>query len=114
MTRIPRENVVTGWRCFHCDEYFTGAQRAAAAEHFGADQGAEPACKIAESDKGLVGYIRELEGDLETCRQEDTPLHRRIGSLICEHATALRREEEKGYARGLRDGRALAAEGASA
>jgi hypothetical protein len=36
---------------------------------------------------------------------EDTELHREIYRLKADHATALRREEEKGYARGLRDAR---------
>lgn len=101
VTRVPKENVAVGWRCFHCSEYFSGSQRAEAAEHFGTTQADEPVCKIAKYDKGLVGYIRELEAQLESYREEDTPLHRRISSLICEHAQALREQEELGYARGL-------------
>lgn len=107
MTHIPPQNVTVGWRCFHCDEYFTGDQRAEAALHFGADQAAEPACKVAAQDGGLVAYIREQAAELEGYRAEDTELHRRIQSMICDHARELRAEEEKGYARGLRDGRAL-------
>jgi hypothetical protein len=37
---------------------------------------------------------------------EDTELHREIQRLQADHAVALRREEEKGYARGLRDAKA--------
>jgi len=36
-------------------------------------------------------------------REEDTDLHRELRRMESDHATALRREEEKGYARGLRD-----------
>lgn len=103
--KVPRQNVTVGWRCFHCDDYFDSAHRKEAAEHFGGTLDAAPACKIAQQDGGLVGYIRQQERELESFREEDTPLHRRIASLICEHAGELRREEEKGYARGLADGR---------
>jgi hypothetical protein len=36
-------------------------------------------------------------------QSEDTDLHREIYRMQADHATALRREEEKGYARGLED-----------
>lgn len=101
--RVPSENVVVGWRCFHCNEYFAGVQKAEAAAHFGATIDAEPACKINGHDKGLVGRVREMEGELEIYRAEDTHLHRRVNSLYCEHGESLRHAEEKGYERGIRD-----------
>ncbi|WP_432263312.1 hypothetical protein [Cupriavidus sp. TMH.W2] len=83
------------WRCFHCDETFT--DRAAAAEHFGTSLMQEPGCQID------LAKFREMEELVRRSSAEDTDLHREIARLRCEHATALRREEENGYARGLRD-----------
>lgn len=93
------------WRCFHCDEVFTRAVDAA--EHFGADQGSEAACKLAAHHGHLVNYIRDLETELHRHRAEDSDVMRSIMTLECDHRQALIREEEKGYARGLRDGRAI-------
>ncbi|MDE4922682.1 hypothetical protein [Cupriavidus metallidurans] len=81
------------WRCFHCDEKFD--DHAAAAEHFGTSMAQEPACQI-----DITTY-REMESLVRQHVEEDTDLHREIARLQCEHATALIREEEKGYARGL-------------
>lgn len=81
------------WRCFHCDETFD--DHAAAAEHFGTSMAQEPACQID------VTKYREMESLVSQHVEEDTDLHREIARLQCEHATALIREEEKGYARGL-------------
>lgn len=44
---------------------------------------------------------------LERYRWEDTDLHRQIHSIQAEHSAALRRAEEIGYDRGLRDGMKL-------
>ena len=88
------------WRCFHCDEVFT--DRAAALEHFGSSTLDEPAC---QTD---AARLRTLEKELRRYRDEDTDLHRQVEHLTTEHQTALRREEEMGYARGLRDGQELA------
>lgn len=95
------------WRCFHCDEVFRSAR--AAAEHFGADLLATAACQIKAHEGHLVTYIRRLEADLARCRAEDSDVMRSIMTLECEHGPALRRSEEEGYARGLRDGRGLVA-----
>jgi hypothetical protein len=89
------------WRCFHCDEVFTS--RRWAAEHFGADEGELPACKLASHEGHLVTYIRKLEDQLARYRQDDSDVMRSIMALQCEQASALRREEEKGYERGVRD-----------
>ena len=42
----------------------------------------------------------------------DTQLHRHIDALKADHAVALRRAEEAGYDKGVRDAQALAKEGA--
>lgn len=107
MTRVPSENRAIGWRCFHCDAYFTGDQRQEAADHFGTTIDAEPACKIATPDLGLVRALRDAHQELRLYQEEDTHLHRAIAGLECEKAQAVMRAEEKGYERGLRDGRRL-------
>jgi DNA polymerase III subunit epsilon len=85
------------WRCFHCDEVFTTV--AAAREHFGDRQMAEPACQI------NVAKYREMEALHERALAEDSDADRRYAVLVSEHAAALRREEERGYEKGLADGR---------
>lgn len=94
------------WRCFHCDEVFT--DRDAAADHFGvmldgvAD---EVACKINATDGLLVKMLREAQQELSRYHQEDNAAFREFYALGANHAAALRREEERGYERGLRDAR---------
>jgi hypothetical protein len=83
------------WRCFHCDEVFTDP--AEAELHFGETQFAEPLCQ----ETLTAADLRELQKELSTYRQEDTDLHRQLRSMEADHLTALRREEEKGYARGI-------------
>lgn len=85
------------WRCFHCDELFLDEEKARL--HFGASEMREPICHMTPEQ------IREMEKELDSYRDEDTALHRQIMSLRADHSTALRAEEEKGYARGLRDAR---------
>lgn len=92
------------WRCFHCDETFT--EHVAAAEHFGASQIQEPACQI------NVTKFREMEALHMRAIQEDTDAMRLMHAMRSDHETALRSEEEKGYARGLRDGMKEAAHAA--
>lgn len=93
-----------GWTCFHCGETFT--HHIPARRHFGADIAAEPACRIkGENEHGLVIALRVAEAELDRYRDEDTDLHRHIARMASEHGQALRQEEEKGYARGLRDQR---------
>lgn len=88
-----------GWTCFHCGENFPGtlAGQKAAQLHFGTWISDEPKCQIS------AHRVRTMEAALRRYREEDTDLHREIARLQSEHAIALRREEEKGYARGLRD-----------
>lgn len=91
-----------GWTCFHCGETFH--HQIPARRHFGADPAAEPACRIkGREENGLVIALRAAEADLARYQAEDTDLHRQIARMSSEHAIALRREEEAGYARGLRD-----------
>lgn len=52
---------------------------------------------------GDTGRLLELEAALRRYREEDTDLHRELARLRGEHRLALKREEEAGYARGLRD-----------
>ncbi|ABO60371.1 hypothetical protein LA345_36470 (plasmid) [Burkholderia vietnamiensis] len=88
----------TQWRCFHCGEVFD--ERDAAALHFGTTERQVPACTID------VAEYRAMEQRMSRYNEEDTDLHREIYTLQARHQSALRREEEKGYARGLADGAA--------
>jgi hypothetical protein len=90
-----------GWRCFHCNAVFTREQDAA--EHFGGDQGALAACQIKGHEHLLVQAIREQEALLHRYRQETDPLLLAMEALRSEHAHQLRRAEEAGYDRGVRD-----------
>lgn len=92
-TQLPSKE----WRCFHCDEVFT--DEAAAREHFGPSELCSPGCHI-----GIAEY-RRMEELHRAHMAEDSDMHRRLYALRAEHQTALRREEEKGYARGLQDAR---------
>jgi hypothetical protein len=89
------------WRCFHCDDVFTREQDAA--EHFGGTMGALAACQIKGHEHFLVREIRELERQVAMWVDERVPVLLALEAMRTEHADALRREEEIGYARGLRD-----------
>lgn len=96
--RISRKT----WRCFHCDEVFRSP--AEARLHFGADQGHDPICKLRmPGEYHLLNILRDQEQQLERYRAEDSEVMRAMHSMHADHAAALRGEEEKGYARGLRD-----------
>lgn len=88
-----------GWTCFHCGENFPGtmAGHYEARLHFGKSIHDEPKCQIS------AHRLRAMEDTLRSYREEDTDLHRALHSLQADHATALRREEEIGYARGIKD-----------
>ena len=83
------------WQCFHCDEKFYSAEEAEA--HFGPTQHSRAVCQT-EAE-----HIRQLEKELQEYREENTPLLREIRVMKSDHQVALRRMEELGYARGLRD-----------
>lgn len=98
--------VPEGWRCFHCGEEFT--DRESAALHFGTHERQEPACLI-----GVAKY-RELEALQLRYAEEDAEVHRTMRRMESEHQLALRRAEEGGYAKGLRDAVAYPADAGSA
>ena len=83
------------WLCFHCGETFTESK--AAEDHFGRSEYSKPACQIDAAE------FREMEERMRRYNDEDSDMHRQIGGMQSDHAIALQREEEKGYARGLRD-----------
>jgi hypothetical protein len=98
------------WRCFHCDDLFRSPH--AAAIHFGSFMDAKPACLLPH-EQHLVEHIRDLERQLDSYRDDRDQIMRAIVTLEGEHARALRDEEEKGYARGLRDALKLAGDNLS-
>lgn len=69
---------------------------------FGSVAWEDTACKIDPRE------YRRMGEELARYRNEDTDLHRQIAHMQCEHTQAMMRAEESGYAKGLRDGRALA------
>lgn len=83
------------WRCFHCEESFTDSDKAA--EHFGKSMYQKPICQID------AARYREMEEYVRRAADEDTDALRQVGRLESDHRTALIREEEKGYARGMAD-----------
>jgi hypothetical protein len=90
-------STIERWTCFHCGETFV--DRKAASLHFGRDEMAHAACQID------IAKYREMSELHERHLAEDSDADRRYYQQQSEHAVALRREEEKGYARGLADGR---------
>jgi hypothetical protein len=94
------------WRCFHCGETFTRAQERWARDHFGRDCMAEPVCLIRTAGETvLLTALRNAEDELTRRRAEDTDELRAMWAMQADHAVALRRQEELGYARGLADAR---------
>lgn len=92
------------WRCFHCGEAFTKAQVRWAAEHFGRTQDAEPVCLIRTAgESALLTALRNAEDQLAGYRVDDSDLMRAMYSMQADHAQALRREEERGYNKGVQD-----------
>jgi hypothetical protein len=97
-----------GWVCFFCGGRFTTP--GAARDHFGADQLAMAGCQIkAGEEHGLLMALRKAEEALRRFRDDDSDKDREMRAMADRHRQELIREEEKGYARGLRDGRAEAA-----
>ncbi len=95
-----------GWTCFHCGETFTTP--GAARDHFGETELEVAGCQIkAGKERGLLMALRKAERELDRYRAEDSDKDRELRALAADHHAALRREEEKGYERGLADGRAL-------
>lgn len=95
------------WRCFHCNAAFTKAQERHARDHFGDDQDDRPVCLMRlPGEYHLLKVLRGYERELKRHRAEDTGLIRSIYSMQADHAVALRREEERGYEKGIADARA--------
>lgn len=97
-----RRETKTSWRCFHCDETFT--DREDALIHFGFNQMTDAACQID------IKAFREMEECQARHLAEDSDMDRAMHRMRAEHDAALRREEERGYAKGLQDGRREAIE----
>lgn len=99
------QSEAVAWRCFHCDEVFTDPK--AAANHFGVDHvGDETLCQMAQVDGGIARVIADLAEELQRYRSEDNTSYREFYALGADHQRALIAEEQKGYDRGLADGRA--------
>lgn len=93
-----------GWTCFFCGETFHTA--AEARDHFGGEMISDAACRIKISEEGgLVMALRRAEAQLARYHAEDSDTDRAMYRMQAEHDAALRRAEEKGYERGLRDAR---------
>lgn len=86
------------WRCFHCDEVFKDSESAIL--HFGKSDMERPACLL---DGGGLTALRDAEAEIARYRDEDSDVDRQFHAIHSKHAIELLREEEKGYARGLRD-----------
>ena len=96
------------WRCFHCDETFTS--RHCAAAHFGADETAEPACKIKGGEGGLLEALRRTESQLadawHSVHTESGEAARAYYTQNARHREQLIAVEQTGYERGLADAQA--------
>lgn len=99
------------WRCFHCGDAFTKAQERWAREHFGRADGELTVCQMRiPGEHHLLSALRNAQDELARYRAEDGDLMRAIYAMSADHAGALRREEERGYEKGLADGRAATLE----
>lgn len=106
-----------GWQCFHCSEVFTTV--GGARDHFGATQDAIPGCmlKVEQgAERGLLMALRKAEQDAAEAwsliHNEGTEAAKSIQSQLSRHLIQLRTAEERGYEKGLADGRALGSSGA--
>ena len=92
-----------GWTCFFCGETFTTP--GGARHHFGSEPIADTACQIkVGEERGLVTALRRAEADLARYRVEDSDTDRAMYAMRADHAQALIRAEEEGYARGVAEG----------
>lgn len=94
------------WRCFYCGDTFTLAQRKHAEAHFGSEEDCLPVCQMRlPGEHHLLNILRKQEEELRAFYAEDTELWRALYAQAADHAQSLRREEERGYAKGLSDAR---------
>jgi hypothetical protein len=89
------------WRCFHCDAVFTNQRDAS--EHFGGHQGELAGCQIKGHENALLRIIRDQQLELSVLRAEDGQFIRAMMSMQVDHAQAVRKAEEAGYDKGVRD-----------
>lgn len=94
-----------GWTCYFCGETFK--KPGAARDHFGGDLGSTAACRIKAEERGLLMALRRCEDELARYREEDSDKNREMAAMQAAHRRARAAAEEKGYARGLADARAL-------
>jgi hypothetical protein len=97
-----------GWTCFHCGETLTTP--GAAREHFGRTPDRQAGCVIKVEiggERGLLTALRNAEDELAKYRQEEGDVHQSLREMQSRHSAALMSSEEAGYARGLRDARAM-------
>lgn len=93
-----------GWTCFHCGETFK--KPGSARDHFGADQTATPGCLIKVSPGGelsLLMSLRKSEAMLSEYMNDSSAHFAHACEIQSRHSEHLRRAEEAGYERGLRD-----------
>lgn len=91
-----------GWLCFHCGERFTTI--GGARNHFGFDPSSDPTCRIkVGEERGLEMKIRKLEAELLSYRVEDSAADRAMAAMRADHSAALKKAEEDGYNKGVRD-----------
>lgn len=100
---LPREP--SAWTCYHCGETFTDPN--CAREHFGIGEYQDPGCleRVPNGERTLLAKLREQEERLNRYRAEDSDTDRAMYAMKADHAQALIREEEKGYAKGVADAR---------
>lgn len=90
------------WRCFHCDEVFHSAELAAV--HFGDDELAQPGCLLKVGDDfPLLRALRQAQRELGRFYCEDSAVDRWAAAVASTHAEQLRRAEEEGYGKAVRD-----------
>lgn len=92
------------WRCFHCGEAFTLTQKRWAALHFGKNETADPVCQMrVPGEHSLLEALRAAEEQISQYRAEDSDIMRAMHAMTADHAREVRRAEEDGYNRGVRD-----------
>lgn len=90
------------WRCYHCDFVTTSPKYAQ--QHFGISEMDNPACKIAGSESGLVGYLRRLEAELTDYRAESHETLVAAYAIQAEARGLAAAAEQRGYDKGVSDG----------
>lgn len=94
------------WRCFFCDELLTTQHEAEM--HFGKSEESDPSCKLTIGGEWhFIDAVRRMEDELHRYRREDSIIIRASLAQASDHGQALRREEEKGFERGVRDMRKM-------